>query len=73
MTNNPCRLLLFTAAMIGALRAAPPVIGAVDERMESFVESKEIAGTVTLVADAEKILHLSASDMRRDFQNAAAR
>lgn len=45
------------------LTAAPPVIDAVKDRMDGFVKSKEIAGAVTLVANADSILHLSASGM----------
>ena len=68
MTKNPCRLILFTAAIIGSIHAAPPVIEAVDGRMKSFVETKEIAGAVTLVADGENILHLSATGLA-DIEN----
>lgn len=59
MSKNPRHLILF-AAMLGSLHAAPPAIDSIDERMQAFVDSKEISGAVTLVADAEKILHLSA-------------
>ncbi|WP_348223507.1 serine hydrolase domain-containing protein [Luteolibacter sp.] len=45
---------------MSTLHAAPPVMEAVDAKMKAFVEAKEIAGVVTLVADDEKILHLSA-------------
>ncbi|MES2660188.1 MAG: serine hydrolase domain-containing protein [Verrucomicrobiota bacterium] len=45
---------------MSSLHAAPPVMEAVDAKMKGFVEGKEIAGAVTLVADDEKILHLSA-------------
>jgi CubicO group peptidase (beta-lactamase class C family) len=51
------------AAMIGSLHAAPPVMEAVNQSMAGFVEAKEIAGAVTLVADGEKILHLSATGL----------
>ena len=54
---------IFAAAMIGSLHAAPPVMEAVDGRMKAFVEAKEISGSVTLVADGEKILHLSATGL----------
>jgi len=63
MTKNPRQLVLIAAALMGALQAAAPVIDAVNERMESFVEAKDIAGSVTLVADGEKILHLSATGL----------
>ncbi|MHB8972206.1 MAG: serine hydrolase domain-containing protein [Pirellulaceae bacterium] len=35
-------------------------VPAIDELMDSFVRKQEIAGAVTLVADAEKIVHLGA-------------
>jgi CubicO group peptidase (beta-lactamase class C family) len=60
MTKPPPTLILFAAALIGSLHAAPSEIAAVDEQMKNFVESQEISGAVTLVADDEKILHLSA-------------
>ena len=63
MTRNPRALLLITSVMISSLCAEMPVIKAVNERMESYVEAKEIAGAVTLVADSEKILHLSATGL----------
>ncbi len=34
----------------------PPI----DDRMDAFVREREIAGAVTLVADAEKVLHVGA-------------
>ena len=40
--------------------AKPPTIQSVHERMKSFVEAKEIAGAVTLVADPDGIVHLDA-------------
>jgi CubicO group peptidase (beta-lactamase class C family) len=63
MTNNPHRLILLATALIGSLHAAPPEIEAVNERMKGYVEAKEISGSVTLVADGEKILHLSATGL----------
>jgi CubicO group peptidase (beta-lactamase class C family) len=63
MTKNPLPLSLFAAAMIGSLHAAPQVMESVDAKMKSFVEAKEIAGSVTLVADGGKILHLSATGL----------
>jgi CubicO group peptidase (beta-lactamase class C family) len=57
------RRLISAAAMFGPLHAAPPVMEAVAERMKGFVESNEISGSVTLVADGEKILHLSAAGL----------
>ena len=49
--------------MISSLCAEMPVIDAVSQRMKGFVDAKEIAGAVTLVADREKILHLSATGL----------
>ena len=49
--------------MISSLCAEMPVIDAVSQRMKGFVDAKEIAGAVTLVADGEKILHLSATGL----------
>jgi CubicO group peptidase (beta-lactamase class C family) len=63
MTKNLPHLTWFAAAMFSSLHAAPPVINAVDGRMKNFVESKEISGAVTLVADEEQILHLSATGL----------
>lgn len=54
---------IFAATLIDSLNAAPPVIDAVAGRMKGFVEAKEISGSVTLVADGEKILHLSATGL----------
>lgn len=63
MTKTPHRLILLATALMGSLDAAPPVMDAVSERMVGFVEAKEISGAVTLVADAEKVLHLAATGM----------
>ncbi|MEO8614310.1 MAG: serine hydrolase domain-containing protein [Luteolibacter sp.] len=63
MTKNPRPLILIAAAMIGTLQAAPPLMEAVDAQMKAFVEAKEISGSVTVVADANKILHLSATGL----------
>lgn len=63
MMKSPHRLICFAAALMTPLHAEPPVIAAVNGRMNGFVESKEIAGAVTLVADAEKIIHLSANGL----------
>ena len=63
MTKNPPALMLLATALMGSLHASPPVIDAVNERMKGFVEAKEISGSVTLVADGEKILHLSATGL----------
>lgn len=53
-------LMGITAAVVTTVHAAPPTFDAVVEKMDGFVKSSEIAGAVTLVADEEKILHLSA-------------
>ena len=63
MTKTLRPLILFAAALIGSLHAAPPVMEAVDGRMKGFVEGREVSGVVTLVADEEKILHLSAAGL----------
>lgn len=68
MTKKPLLLPLCTSAMIASLHAAPPVIEAVDARMKNFVEAKEVSGAVTLVADEEQILHLSAVGLA-DIEN----
>lgn len=60
MTKLTIIVPLFAAALISSLHAASPEITAVSKQMEKFVESQEISGAVTLVADREKILHLSA-------------
>ena len=54
-------LLVLATFSIGKLHAAPLEITAVSEPMKSFVDSKEISGAVTLVADGEKVLHLAAT------------
>ena len=63
MTKIPRRLIFLTAVMIGSIHAAPPVIDAVTDRMKGFVDSKEISGAVTLVADGEKMMHLAATGL----------
>lgn len=63
MTQPPRPLVWIAAAMIGSLHAAPPVKEEMNDCIKGFVEAKEIAGAVTLVADGEKILHLSAQGM----------
>src|SRR5689334_12830937 len=37
-----------------------PTLSGVDQAMQGFVNDREIAGAVTLVADRDRILHLSA-------------
>ena len=63
MTKNPIRLILATTALIGSLHARLPEIDAVNATMKGFVDSKEIAGAVTLVADGDKSLHLASTGM----------
>jgi CubicO group peptidase (beta-lactamase class C family) len=63
MTKNPVPLVFIAATMMGSLHAAPPVMETVDAKMKGFVEAKEIAGSVTLVANGDKILHLSATGL----------
>ena len=71
MLQKPRPLILIAAAMIGSLHAAPPVMEAVNKQMEGFVEAREIAGAVTLVADGKKILHLSATGLADVEKNRA--
>ncbi len=59
MTKNLRRLILFTA-LSGSLHAAEVANALIDRKMMGFVESKEIPGAVTLVADENRIHHLSA-------------
>ena len=39
----------------------PPDVAAISERISPFVEAREIAGAVTLVAEPEKVVHLAAT------------
>ena len=59
MTKNLCHLFLLTA-MSGSLQAAEIANSSIDKKMKAFVESKEIPGAATLVADENHIVHLSA-------------
>ena len=62
MTAKAGYLWILSAAwMVGPLQSAPPVMNGVNERMQGFVEAREIAGAVTLVGDKDTILHLSAT------------
>jgi CubicO group peptidase (beta-lactamase class C family) len=57
-------LLMASHVVATKLSAEEPVrLPGVSEAMHGFVESKEIAGAVTLVADDKKILHLGAVGM----------
>lgn len=59
---SPCVLLCGAALSAAATRDMPRLTG-VSERMEKFIDQAEVAGAVTLVADADKILHLAATGM----------
>lgn len=48
-------------ASAGEDRATPPVMDGVRDQMRKFVEAREIAGAVTLVATPESIMHLDAT------------
>jgi CubicO group peptidase (beta-lactamase class C family) len=63
MTKTPIPMILLAAALTGSLHAAPPVMEPVSAAMKKFIDGKEISGSVTLVADDEKILHFSADGM----------
>jgi CubicO group peptidase (beta-lactamase class C family) len=67
MPKTLCPLIAAAMVLAGSAHAegsAPfPEIMAITERMESFVKSGEIAGAVTLVADAGKTIHLSSVGM----------
>ena len=49
-----------TAGATDSTQSNPPNVSPVDEVVNAFVRNHEIAGAVTLVADAEKVLHLGA-------------
>lgn len=59
---SPCVLLCGAALSAAATRDMPRLTG-VSERMEKFIDQAEVAGAVTLVADADKTLHLAATGM----------
>ncbi|MGL5019521.1 MAG: serine hydrolase domain-containing protein [Luteolibacter sp.] len=74
MSKNLSCLIWCVAASVSPLSAVPEVIAAVDGKMKHFVEAKEVSGVVTLVADPQKIRHLSAvglSDMGKQIPMAA--
>jgi CubicO group peptidase (beta-lactamase class C family) len=52
-----------TATAISPLDAAPPEMKSVRAKMEQLTQAGEVAGSVTLVANHEEILHLAASGM----------
>src|SRR5207245_8727188 len=45
----------------GTPQGTPPAVPAISDRMRKYVEAKEIAGAVTLVATTDRILHLDAT------------
>lgn len=63
MTKNQSLLLFTAATIIGPVQAAQPENKKINESMQRFVDEKEISGAVTLVANDEKILHLSATGL----------
>jgi CubicO group peptidase (beta-lactamase class C family) len=71
MNRILCRSLTFTFTFAASLagqslaqdKSAPPPIVNVSQAMEKFVASKEVAGVVTLIADAKGILHKHATGM----------
>ncbi|RYD38246.1 MAG: class A beta-lactamase-related serine hydrolase, partial [Verrucomicrobiaceae bacterium] len=63
MNKNPCYALAFSMAALISPLHAEPVFPEVRKTMEGFIAAKELAGSVTLVADGAKILHLSADGM----------
>jgi CubicO group peptidase (beta-lactamase class C family) len=74
MTKSLCCLIIGGAVALAPLSAEAEVIAAVDAKMKHFVEAKELSGAVTLVADPQKILHLSAvgvSDIGKQIPMAA--
>jgi CubicO group peptidase (beta-lactamase class C family) len=60
MTILSLKQLTLAATLLVPLHAALPVMDTVDAAMKSFVEAREISGAVTLLADENEILHLSA-------------
>jgi CubicO group peptidase (beta-lactamase class C family) len=66
--NHEIRGLLFAAALVAPLDAETPAVDAISSRMKGFVEAREVAGAVTLVADTDRILHLSAEGLS-DVEN----
>ena len=60
-------------SLVGCCESAVANVRAIDECMETFVGNREIAGAVTLVADAERILHLGAvGDAKRQDTSSGA-
>jgi len=66
MSSKTLRTSLCTLtalASLGGTLHAEPVVAAVDAAIQPFIDSREISGAVTLVADGKNILHLSATGM----------
>ncbi|RYD23111.1 MAG: class A beta-lactamase-related serine hydrolase [Verrucomicrobiaceae bacterium] len=73
MRKNPCFFIFCAGAVLAPLHAAPeqtavagaafPAFPAVKKTMGDFIAAKELAGSVTVVADGSKVLHLSADGM----------
>ena len=62
--NASVRLLGLTACLVGsAPGAGVPELREVTARMQEFVEAREIAGAVTVVAGADGLLHLGVNGM----------
>lgn len=59
----PVAAALIAGVLISETRADTPEIPEVSRRMRSFVDAGEIAGAVTLVAEPDKLVHLSAVGM----------
>ncbi|WP_193211886.1 serine hydrolase domain-containing protein [Luteolibacter marinus] len=55
--------LLLSCLTAATLAAEPPTIPAVETAMKEAIGAKEIAGSVTLVANKEKTLHLAANGL----------
>ncbi|MGL4399072.1 MAG: serine hydrolase domain-containing protein [Luteolibacter sp.] len=56
-------MICYSLTLLAPLFAAPGNIDAVERQMKKFVEAKEVSGVVTLVADPQQILHLSATGL----------
>ena len=59
MSKTLCHMIASATILAGSVHAELPEIKPVTGRMDAFVKSGEIAGAVTVVADLEKIIHLS--------------
>ena len=71
--------LVTTAAVANAQQKpgetdSPPVVSTINERLRPFIDNREIAGAVTLVATPDRIVHLDAigkADIGEGKANAA--